>query len=116
MRCTVLIIITGVSKKHLLPSACRQRPLILLELVGWTHDKALTSEQIRVMVSGLLGARSRGNKLSIVLSFVFGWRCYEDILITLGGTCFGERFQVNFADGCLRRMQGNVACWVTRLS
>ena len=58
MRCTVIIIITEVSKKHLLPSACGQCPLILLELVGWTNDKALANEQIRVMVSGLLGVRS----------------------------------------------------------
>ena len=31
---------------------------MLLVLVGWTHDKVLANEKIRVMVSGLLGVRS----------------------------------------------------------
>ena len=33
------------------------------------HDKELANEQICVMVGGLLGVRSRGNKLSICAAF-----------------------------------------------
>jgi hypothetical protein len=60
VRCIVFIIITGVSRKNLLPSASRQCPLILLVFVCWTHVKALATEQSSVMVSGLLEVPSRG--------------------------------------------------------
>jgi hypothetical protein len=63
VRFNVVIVITGVSEKKILPSESRRCPLILLVLAGWTHNKVLATAQIRVMVSGLLGVRSRGKNV-----------------------------------------------------
>jgi hypothetical protein len=48
-------------------------------------------------------------KGSSFLNFVFGGLHYVEILITWGGLCFGEKFEINFfLEGSTRKMQCKV--------
>ena len=73
VRCIVFITITGISTKHLLPSACRPCPLVLLELVGWTHDKDLTLAGPCIITQFIQISQADATVLQVYyLSFCFG--------------------------------------------
>jgi hypothetical protein len=61
-----------------------------------------------VLESGLLGVSNRVEKLEFRTSFKFRGQHYDEILITFMGMRFGENFEVNSGEGCVRSIHCKV--------
>jgi hypothetical protein len=69
--------------------------------------KLLESENVRWWEVDRWVMQQRGETEHLVWSFVLCGQHYDEIVIALWGLHFGENFEVNFGQGCMRNILRN---------